>query len=123
MNSLRLKGKSKLEREFEMRWASLEYDELSTEYCFHPKRKWRFDFASVSAKVAIELEGGLWTMGRHVRPTGYIADCEKYNAATLDGWAVLRLTQKQMTWTFLIEIHQFILRRQFRASNPIAGQT
>jgi very-short-patch-repair endonuclease len=66
------------------------------EYRFHPKRKWRFDFACVEKQVAIEVEGGTWNLGRHVRPLGFEADCEKYNAATTLGWKVLRVTSKMV---------------------------
>lgn len=60
------------------------------EYRFHPTRKWRFDFALVEHKIAIEAEGGVWTGGRHTRGGGYTKDAEKYNAAVLLGWRVLR---------------------------------
>ncbi len=49
-----------------------------------------------SHKIAIECEGGVYTMGRHTRPTGYINDMEKYNHATLLGWRLLRFTPKQI---------------------------
>ena len=62
------------------------------EHRFDDKRRWRFDFAWPSSRVAVELEGGLYTRGRHMRPTGFAADCEKYNAAALAGWTVLRYT-------------------------------
>jgi very-short-patch-repair endonuclease len=42
--------------------------------------------------LAVEVEGGMWTRGRHVRGEGYEGDCEKYNAAVLGGWRVLRFT-------------------------------
>lgn len=60
------------------------------EYRFDPVRRWKFDFAMVEQKIAVEVEGGVWTRGRHVRPAGFIADCEKYNAAVMQGWRVLR---------------------------------
>lgn len=60
------------------------------EYRFHAKRRWRFDFAIPDIKLAIEHEGGIWIYGRHVRGKGYIGDLEKYNAATLLGWSILR---------------------------------
>ena len=62
------------------------------EHRFHPKRRWRFDLAWPEHMLAVEVEGGVWTSGRHSRGTGYIADCEKYNEATLAGWRVLRVT-------------------------------
>jgi hypothetical protein len=62
------------------------------EFMFHSKRKWRFDFAWPDLLIAIEVEGGIWTGGRHVRGEGYEGDCEKYNAAQMDGWMVLRFT-------------------------------
>lgn len=53
-------------------------------------RRWLFDFAFPGGKVAVEVEGGVWSRGRHVSPVGFIKDCEKYNAATVGGWRVLR---------------------------------
>lgn len=53
---------------------------------FHPERGWRFDWAFPGQKLAIEIEG--W--GRHQTYTGYRGDCEKYNAAVLHGWRILR---------------------------------
>ena len=35
--------------------------------------------------------------GRHVRPTGFLGDAEKYLAAFLAGWRVVRLTSPQLT--------------------------
>lgn len=60
------------------------------EHRFHPTRKWRFDFAWPSHQVAVEVEGGAFSGGRHTRGMGFVADCEKYNAAVLAGWLVLR---------------------------------
>ncbi len=60
------------------------------EHKFHPTRRWRFDFAIPDRKVAIEIEGGIYTQGRHTRGSGFSKDCEKYNVATVMGWAVLR---------------------------------
>ncbi len=65
------------------------------EFKFSPSRKWRFDFAYPDLKIAIEIEGGVWARGRHTRPQGFIDDCEKYNAAVLLGWRVLRAVPEQ----------------------------
>ena len=66
------------------------------EYKFHPERRWRADFAFETSKVLIEVEGGHWTAGRHVRGSGFEKDCEKYNAAAELGWLVLRYTSRHI---------------------------
>lgn len=83
---------SELERSFETIWKQLGGMELQKEYKFHTSRKWRFDFAFPQLKIGIEIEGGLYSKGRHTRAQGYTNDCEKYNQATLLGWQVYRLT-------------------------------
>lgn len=60
------------------------------ELVFHPRRKWRFDFAWPDVQIGVEVEGGVWTRGRHTRSSGFIDDCEKYNAAAELGWRVFR---------------------------------
>lgn len=65
------------------------------EFRFHPDRRWRFDFAWVSHRLAVEVEGGLWIGGRHNRPVSMVKDMEKYNEAALMGWKVLRFTPQQ----------------------------
>lgn len=77
------------------------------EYKFHESRKWRFDFAIVSARVAIEIEGGVWTGGRHTSPQGFLEDMEKYNEASAAGWRLLRFTPQEM---FKIKNHEMIRR-------------
>ena len=62
------------------------------EYRFDAKRRWRFDFAWPAQKVAVEVDGGTWTGGRHTSGAGFAADIEKLNAATTQGWRVLRYT-------------------------------
>jgi very-short-patch-repair endonuclease len=63
------------------------------EYAFaKPERRWRFDYAWLDQKVAVELDGGSWVGGRHTRGVGFEGDCEKMNAATLRGFRVLRFT-------------------------------
>lgn len=66
------------------------------EHRFHPTRRWRFDYAWVQHKLALEIEGGIWVGGRHNRATGFVKDVEKYNEAAVLGWRVLRLTPAQV---------------------------
>ena len=56
------------------------------------KRRWRFDLCWPDRKLAFEIEGGTWVQGRHTRGAGFRKDIEKYNAATLLGWRVFRVT-------------------------------
>ncbi len=56
------------------------------------ERRWRVDFAFPEKKLAIEIEGGVWSGGRHVRGTGYSADLEKHNALAILGWRLLRFS-------------------------------
>jgi len=62
------------------------------EYRFNPVRKFRFDYAWVEQKVALESDGGAWTQGRHTRGAGFISDQNKRNMAVIMGWKVLHCT-------------------------------
>lgn len=78
----------------------LVYSELRVEcvkeYRFYKPRKWRFDYALPAYKIAVEVEGGVWTGGRHVNPRGFLNDMTKYNTATLLGWRVFRTTPDKL---------------------------
>ncbi|MFL5811344.1 MAG: hypothetical protein ACJ749_17610 [Flavisolibacter sp.] len=73
-------------------WCQANKLTLEKEFAFHPERKWRFDFAILEKKVAIEYEGLMSEKSRHTTVTGYTGDAEKYNAAQSLGWKVLRYT-------------------------------
>lgn len=66
------------------------------EHRFHPERRWRFDFARPDIRLAIEIDGGIWTRGRHSRGTGQEKDMEKNNAAVALGWQILHFTPTQV---------------------------
>lgn len=70
--------------------------ECVKEFKFHPVRKWRFDYAIPEHKIALEVEGGVWTGGRHTSSVGFMKDMEKYNTATLMGWRVFRTTPDEL---------------------------
>ena len=90
--------------------------EYAREYKFHPKRKWRFDFIvyhpriqddsdlKISTRqiiengmlVAIEIEGGIYSQGRHTRGFGFAKDAEKYNHSTALGWKVFRFVPEMI---------------------------
>lgn len=60
------------------------------EHRFAPPRRWRFDLAWPDRKLYAEVDGGIWTNGRHVRGKGYEADCEKIAMAAILGWRGFR---------------------------------
>lgn len=66
------------------------------EFYFHPERKWRADFHLIDKKILVEVEGGIWSGGRHTRGKGYLGDMEKYNAATMMGFQVIRFSTDQV---------------------------
>ncbi|HMU61585.1 MAG TPA: hypothetical protein PKA66_07375 [Gemmatimonadales bacterium] len=59
------------------------------EHRFHPTRKWRWDYAWPAAKVALEVDGGLFIGGKHARGAGILKDQEKRNAGATLGWRLL----------------------------------
>lgn len=75
--------------------------DLTREFRFHPTRKWRFDFAFPSHRLAIEIDG-------HYHRTfgGQRIDSEKLNEAVRLGWRVLRFPtnewRKATEWAALI---------------------
>ena len=69
-------------------------DDYVLELKFDELRKFRFDYAIPSLKIAIEFEGIMSAKSRHTTVTGYTNDCVKYNLATCSGWRVLRYTAK-----------------------------
>lgn len=49
------------------------------------KRKFRADYFVPSAGFTIEINGGQWMQGRHVRPMGYEDDLRKINILQKNG--------------------------------------
>ena len=108
---------SKLEADFKWQWRIANGPALECEFRFHPKRKWRADFAHVGSRTLIEIEGGIFMRGggRHSRGVGYAADAEKYLEAVLAGWRVIRLTEKQLNQPTIQRIIEVITSFQ---TNP-----
>lgn len=76
---------------------TLKLPEPKTEYVFHKKRKWRFDFAWPDYRLAVEVDGGTKGYGRHNRHEGYEKDCYKLDHAVLDRWFVFKFTTDMVT--------------------------
>lgn len=67
------------------------------EYRFHTTRRWRLDYAFPDWKLAVEIEGGLYSRGRHVSIKGFKGDISKYNSLAILGWRLLRFLPEQVT--------------------------
>ena len=83
------------------------------EYKFHPTRCWRFDFAWPELMIAVEVEGGVYSNGRHSRGKGFTEDCVKYNAAAMLGWRVLRFTTEQVTQNEAVSVIKQLMEREY----------
>ncbi len=89
--SLRLvRGDSPLEAEFKRHMRAFNVGGYVQEHRFHKARQWRLDFAWLDDWLAVEIEGGTHGKSRHTSFKGFHGDCDKYNAAALQGWTVLR---------------------------------
>jgi very-short-patch-repair endonuclease len=90
---------SSLESDFYHLWKRLSKckEPMEHDYRFHPVRMWRFDFAFPEKRVAVEMEGGAFSRGRHSRGKGLHDDMTKYNEAQALGWRVMRYTVKHLT--------------------------
>ena len=87
---------SALEEEMAFQLHAAGVPDPEREFRFLRNRRFRFDFAWQDARVALEIDGGHQTGGRHVRPQGFEKDCEKMSLAAINGWRVLRATGRHV---------------------------
>lgn len=59
-----------------------------------PGRKFSTDI--LIGRLAIEVDGGTWTVGRHSRGAGIDSDCEKQNLLVALGYRPMRVTGNQV---------------------------
>lgn len=57
-------------------------------------KAYAFDFAwpERETPVLVEVQGGIWSSGAHVRPQGVLRDMDKLNRAAVRGWCVLQVS-------------------------------
>lgn len=91
-------------------WAAAGLPAATAEYQFAADlgRKWRFDFAWPEQMVALEVQGGIWTRGRHTRGAALKLEWEKLNTAAIMGWRILFCEPSAVT--------SHTLTRQLRAA-------
>lgn len=75
---------------FETRWKQIDGQPYESEFRFHPRRKWRFDFAFPGCvpKIAVEIDPA----AHKLYWNSYLRDVEKMNEALFLGWQVFRIT-------------------------------
>lgn len=59
-------------------------------------RRYKADFYWPQHKMVLEVEGGIWTGGRHVRPQGFLGDMEKYNLYAYHGYVLYRCAPQHL---------------------------
>ena len=90
-----------------------------TELLFHPKRKWRFDYAWPANMIALEIHGGIHSGGRHTRGRGFTEDRAKMNEAALLGWTVLEVTSEHIKAR---QLRAWLLKAFDQTTRPITNQ-
>ena len=96
-------AKAVLEDELLVHLQAVGLPEPERQVRFHPTRKWVADFGWPTCALLVEIEGGVYSGGRHVRGAGFEADCEKYAEAVLLGYRVLRFTGGQIETGYAVD--------------------
>ena len=98
-------------RMFEAVWARNGGPVLESEFCFCGDRGWRADYRR--GDVLIELEGGVYTGGRHSRGgKAFCDDAVKYNTTAILGYTVIRIPTGFATDNYVSKIIEFIKSKE-----------
>jgi hypothetical protein len=81
-------------------WLTLNKIAFVKEYKFCKERKWKIDYYLPDLNAAIEVEGGVWSGGRHINPKGFLNDIDKYNAITMAKIDLLRIDTDRLNSTY-----------------------
>jgi very-short-patch-repair endonuclease len=102
-----------LEKSFLNLWSSMYPDiQLQTQHKVIPNRRYRFDFAHVDSKVAIEIQGGIWIKSGHTTGQGLQSSYAKLNLASYHDWMVFQLSSDMISPTWLTIIYLAMVDRQ-----------
>jgi very-short-patch-repair endonuclease len=98
-------------------WCNQQAVTLFEEFKFLPDRKFRFDWAIPSLKIAIEFEGldHNASRGGHTSFKDFNKDVNKYNLATANGWTLYRFTSQNYK-TLLDTLNNHINRNENRTN-------
>jgi hypothetical protein len=84
-----LSERHKLIRQFLFELELCNLPQVRAEYEFHPTRKWRFDYAWIKDKIALEIDGGVRGLSGHFSRLGFQSDQVKCLEADILGWRVI----------------------------------
>jgi hypothetical protein len=89
------------------------------EYRFNAERRWRFDLCWPDHWIAVEVEGGLFSGGRHVRGASLRREYAKLNDAQIRGWIVLMILPEQITNGTLSDLLAAYFARWYPVAFPV----
>lgn len=107
-----------MREKFELSWAQagLPGSDMVAEYRFHPERKWRFDIAFPSRKVAVEFDG----MGYgHQAAAALVKSNERQNVAVSMGWKVLRFSPAMFSLVRMPEHIDLVVESLMRSGDSV----
>lgn len=88
------------------------------EFRFDSVRRFKFDYGHLKLKIAVEMEGGIYTGTGHAKTGTYLKDMEKYNMAILRGWLLLRYAYGQED-RIADDVRKAIERRKKEVGNAL----
>lgn len=74
-------------------------------------KAWRIDFAWPDRLLAVEVEGGGWTGGRHTRGKGFEEDMQKYHRLMGLGWTLYRCDSRLVNSGDAVQMVETLLGR------------
>ena len=75
-------------------------------------RRWRFDVALPEHLVAVEVDGSVFTGGRHGGKPSAIRDIEKRQAAACCGWRMIPVTPDMCLNGRALDVVMFAIERE-----------
>ncbi len=93
------------------------------EHKFYPTRKWKSDYCWPMHKLAVEIDGGAFSGGRHTTGAGFAKDQEKRNAYAMLGYRVLTFSPREARNGKAAQLvrHWFALWTQENVGKPNEG--
>jgi hypothetical protein len=89
-----------------------ELEQPIREHKFFLGKSWAFDLAWRRLFVAIEGEGGIYQRKpSHSSIDGILRDIEKYNAAQMTGWKVLRISRASIDDGTYMHVFDWVAQR------------